>query len=84
MPGETWVLVTSAWHMPRAVALFRHNGWPVIPDPVDFHTFGTTADWRPNPDPIAGLARLSIAVREWIGLLAYRLSGRTDDVLPQR
>jgi uncharacterized SAM-binding protein YcdF (DUF218 family) len=82
-PGETWVLVTSAYHMPRAVGLFRANDWPVIPDPVDYRTFGTPADWRLNTDPTAGLARFSMALREWIGLVAYALSGRTQAILPQ-
>ncbi|MCI0735927.1 MAG: YdcF family protein, partial [Beijerinckiaceae bacterium] len=33
-PGETWLLVTSAWHMPRSVGIFRRAGFPVVPYPV--------------------------------------------------
>ena len=36
LPGETWILVTSAFHMPRAVASFEAVDWPVIPYPVDY------------------------------------------------
>lgn len=35
-----YLLVTSAFHMPRAVMLFEHMGVPVIPYPVDYHTPG--------------------------------------------
>jgi uncharacterized SAM-binding protein YcdF (DUF218 family) len=82
-PGETWMLVTSAYHMPRAVALFRANGWPVIPDPVDYRTLGTAADFRPTADLSDGLARLDMAVHEWIGLIAYRVTGKTRTLLPE-
>jgi len=36
-PGDKWLLVTSAYHLPRAVGLFRGAGWNVIPYPVDYH-----------------------------------------------
>ncbi len=80
-PGERWVLLTSAFHMPRSVGVFRAAGWDVIPYPVDY---------RINPDlpygfwrsPSAGLGQLSAGMHEWIGLLVYRLLGRTEDVFP--
>ncbi|MGQ9370303.1 YdcF family protein [Azospirillum sp. A39] len=80
-PGETWLLVTSAAHMPRAVGVFRRLDWPVIPYPVDYRTF---ADGR---DPLAfdvaeGLQAVNGAAREWVGLAAYRLLGRTDALFP--
>jgi uncharacterized SAM-binding protein YcdF (DUF218 family) len=81
-PGESWLLVTSAYHMPRAVGLFRANGFPVIPYPVDYRSRDTAADFSPSLDVANGLARFNMAVREWIGLVAYRLSGRTDDLFP--
>jgi uncharacterized SAM-binding protein YcdF (DUF218 family) len=82
MPGETWLLVTSAWHMPRSVAVFRKAGWNVIPYPVDFHT-------TPSGNGLFGiglsgnLESLTLAMHEYIGLLAYRLMGRTDELFPQ-
>lgn len=81
-PGQRWVLVTSAYHMPRAVALFRANDWPVIPDPVDYRTLGTIADARPSLAIVGNWNRLTLGVHEWIGLIAYRLGGRTKTVLP--
>ena len=74
----TWLLVTSAFHMPRAVASFCAAGWrEIVPWPVDF---------RSGPGPLAvswdlagHLARLDTAVKERVGLLAYRLTGRAGD-----
>ncbi len=81
-PGERWLLVTSAYHMPRAIGLFRAAGFDVVAYPVDYRSTDTAEDDWPNIAVGAGLARLDVATREWIGLLAYRLSGRTSDMLP--
>jgi len=76
-----WVLITSAWHMPRAVGCFRHLGWRMIPYPVDYRTEGKGEPWKPL-DPIGGFADLSKALHEWLGLVAYRIQGATDALLP--
>lgn len=81
-PGETWLLVTSAYHMPRSVGLFRKAGLAVTPWPVDYRTSG-----RPRPRlvggaPISNLTESSIALREWVGLAAYFALRRIDDVFP--
>ncbi len=81
-PGETWLLVTSAYHMPRAVAVFRRAGWTgLVPWPVDFRTSpqDTVLGGRYAAD---GLFLTDIAIKEWVGLLAYRFAGYTDEVLP--
>jgi len=81
-PGETWLLVTSAFHMPRSVGLFRKAGFDVVPWPSDYQTAGTET-FGPAQDNVAdSLRNLSLAIREWIGLLAYRLTGRIDEILP--
>ncbi len=80
--GETWLLVTSAFHMPRAVGVFRNVGWNVVPYPVDFNT---------TPDPTydapmsltKGLGGLSRGLHEWLGLTAYWLTGRTPSLFPR-
>jgi uncharacterized SAM-binding protein YcdF (DUF218 family) len=81
-PGERWLLVTSAWHMPRAVGCFRKAGFSVEPYPVDYRTAGAGGFLWPYAAASAGLTRLDLAVKEWTGLLAYRLTGRTDALLP--
>ncbi len=82
-PGETWVLVTSAAHMPRAVGAFRKAGWTVIPYPVDFRRFGE-GDEAFGQNLGRGLNILNVALREWASLLHYRWSGHTDAILPAR
>ncbi len=77
----TWLLVTSAFHMPRSVGVFRQQGWTVLPYPVDFRgqplsELGVFFSLSDN------LSDLVMAVREWTGLLAYRLSGKTEQMLP--
>jgi uncharacterized SAM-binding protein YcdF (DUF218 family) len=78
-PGQVWLLVTSAAHMPRAVGCFRRLGWEVTPYPVDFRT--EAHPW-PGFSLLEHLADLDVAMKEWIGLVAYRLLGRTDVLLP--
>ena len=73
--GERWLLVTSAFHMPRAVGAFRQVGWPVIPYPVDYRTSGAI-DLLAVPDAASRWAELDEAIRSWLGLAAYWLTGR--------
>jgi uncharacterized SAM-binding protein YcdF (DUF218 family) len=80
--GERWLLVTSAFHMPRSIGVFRKAGFNVEPYPVDWRvgegadllTFSTVA--------LEGLGRTDIGIREWMGLLAYRISGKTSELFP--
>jgi uncharacterized SAM-binding protein YcdF (DUF218 family) len=82
-PGQTWILITSARHMPRAVGAFRRAGWTgIIPFPVDFGTDYELAEFEPVFKLGANLADLSDAVREWIGLAAYWMLGRTSAPFP--
>lgn len=81
--GETWLLVTSAYHMPRAIAVFRRAGFPVEAYPVDFRTRGWEVALTPFNAVSAGLARTDTAMHEWLGLIAYRLSGRSAELLPR-
>lgn len=68
------LLVTSAFHMPRAVACFAKVGRPVIPWPVDFQRvpLAGARNWLPRA---AALERSSMAVREYAGLITYRIAG---------
>jgi uncharacterized SAM-binding protein YcdF (DUF218 family) len=79
-PGETWLLVTSASHMPRSVGIFRQVDWPVVPYPVDFRA--GSEHWDIQAEPTKGIENVQIAVREWIGLAAYFMMGRTPELFP--
>ncbi len=81
-PGEMWLLVTSAYHTPRSVGVFRHAGFDVIAAPVDYRTRDGDDAYRMFESVPSGLQRLDLAVREWIGLIAYRLTGRTGELFP--
>jgi uncharacterized SAM-binding protein YcdF (DUF218 family) len=82
-PGERWLLVTSAMHMPRSIGIFRKAGFQVVAYPVDYRT---TADFRNG----FGLPRhasrnftlAEFAAHEWVGLAAYWLTGKTDALFP--
>lgn len=78
-PGEVWLLVTTASHMPRAVGCFRRAGWEVVAYPVDFRTGDRL---RADFALAEHLVALDLAAKEWIGLVAYWLLGRTDSLFP--
>jgi uncharacterized SAM-binding protein YcdF (DUF218 family) len=80
-PSQVWLLVTSAYHMPRSMGLFRKAGFTVVADPVDYRTYGD-GDWRLNHQFSGGLALFDGAVHEWVGLIAYRASGKLDALFP--
>lgn len=81
-PGETWLLVTSAFHMPRAKALFDKSGFATVPWPVDYRTSGREGIGLFRDNPADSLQVTTMAIREWIGLFAYWLSGRIDQPFP--
>lgn len=80
-PGETWLLVTSAWHMPRALGTFANLGWRLLPYPVDYRS-STAMRFEPRWDVAQALADLDRLVREWGALEVYRQSGRIGDAQP--
>lgn len=81
-PGKRWVMITSAYHMPRAMASFRQAGFDVESWSVDYRTRGGADLWRPFDKVSEGLRRVDVATREWVGLFAYWLAGRTSALFP--
>lgn len=83
-PGQKWILVTSAFHMPRAKALFEGQGFEILARPVDFRTNGFDDWWRPFPRAWEGLRRLDLAAKEWIGIAVAWLAGdlRPHQIFP--
>ena len=81
-PGQNWLLVTSAFHMPRSMGLFRKAGFPVIAWPSDYRTSGREGIGLFRDNPADSLQTTTLAIREWAGLLGYWLSGRIDELVP--
>lgn len=79
---KRWLLITSAYHMPRSMGAFRQAGFYVEPWPVDYRTRGKEDLIRPFDKVSEGLRRVDTAMREWVGLFAYWLTGRTDALFP--
>lgn len=82
-PGseEKWILITSAFHMPRSLTIFCSNGWPVIPYPGAHYTPHDPSFIAFPPDVLSNYYHLDIALKEWIGIVAYRLFGKTKILL---
>ena len=80
-PG-TVLLVTSAFHMPRSIGLFRKAGITAIAWPTDYRSSGIERFGIDIAEPVANLQTATAAMKEWIGLVVYRWTGRTDDLLP--
>jgi uncharacterized SAM-binding protein YcdF (DUF218 family) len=81
-PGETWVVVSSAMHLPRVVGCFRAAGWSdVVPYPTDYRV--VLGGWRAASFRIAvNLQLFDAALHEWVGLAYYRLTGRIAEIFP--
>ena len=80
--GERWLLLTSAFHMPRSVGVFRKAGFAVEPYPVDWRAAGSGDLLAFSPFALDGLQRTEIAVREYLGLVSYWIAGRTSELFP--
>lgn len=81
-PGERWLLVTSAAHMPRAMGCFRQAGFPVTAYPVDFRTAGPDGLWGNFSRAAVGLDFTDTGLKEWVGLVVYYMTGKTNALFP--
>lgn len=82
LPEEHWILITSASHMPRSVGVFCRAGWRVTPYPVD-HRSSLGNLFRIDFDLSGNISVLKMSAREWVGLLAYFLAGKTSVIFPE-
>jgi uncharacterized SAM-binding protein YcdF (DUF218 family) len=81
-PRSRWLLVTSGYHMPRAVGAFRQAGLDVVAFPAGLRTHGWRDMWRPESTATDNLRRVDIGVHEWVGLLDYKLKGYSSEWFP--
>lgn len=83
---DVWILVTSAYHMPRAFGCFKKAGFYVLPYPVDYqnrldrYAWSNIGSFWPSTD---NFQKINIALHEWVGLVAYRLVGYTESFFPK-
>jgi uncharacterized SAM-binding protein YcdF (DUF218 family) len=81
-PGERWLLVTSAYQMPRAIGAFRQADFRVDAYPVDYQTVGWQDLWMFSGSLMGGIGKTDTAVHEWLGLFAYWITGRIPVLFP--
>ena len=79
--GESWLLITSAFHMPRAIGTFRKAGWEIFAFPVDYNT-SPVFEWNPTLNVGASLTKFSVAFHECLGLLVYWMTGKSNFLFP--
>ena len=72
-PHQNWLLLTSAWHMPRAIGCFEKIGWKVTPYPVDYRSTGYDHWMQFRPDQ--QFEMVTTGIHEWVGLISYRMMG---------
>lgn len=82
IPGSSGLLVTSAWHMPRAMGAFHKAGLDLIAWPVDYRSERDEGFTFSPYQPGRNIQAAGDAAKEWVGLLAYYLTGRSDTLLP--
>jgi uncharacterized SAM-binding protein YcdF (DUF218 family) len=81
-PDERWLLVTPALHMPRSIGTFRRAGFKVEAYPILFRTKDTPNSFFESGAGSTALGHLDAAAKEWMGLVAYRIMGKTDALFP--
>jgi len=81
--NEAWVVITTAYHMPRAIGVFCQQDWKVIPYPVDHQTLPSKL-YQPGYSLIWHANNLVLASHEWLGLLYYYSTGKTHQLFPEQ
>ena len=79
--GENWIVITSGYHMPRTMGIFAKQDWPVIPYACDLKTDGTYNPFTRMPNAVFNFEMLNIAVKEILGSIIYRITGKSAFIL---
>ena len=79
-PEETWLLVQTAADIPRSIGVFNKQGWTVTPVPCDYNA--VPPEWLPGLSATEAFEELYHALHEWIGLVVYYITGKTNRLFP--
>ncbi|MEZ2130109.1 MULTISPECIES: YdcF family protein [unclassified Sinorhizobium] len=77
------LLITSGYHMPRSIGIFRKLDIPVTPWPTDYRTTGKVRLGLDFTQPSLNAQHMATAIREWMGLVGYYFAGRTSELYPR-
>ena len=80
-PNQTWLMITNARSVPRAMGVFRQVGWKVLPIAAD-HMVVPGGDWQPQLSLVTAFLEINEGLHEWLGLIAYYFSGKSDELFP--
>ena len=78
-PTENWILITTAFHMTRALNIGEKLNWQFIPYAVDFQ-LSKKFSWKPTLNFLNNILLMQSASHEWVGLIAYYFMGRTNKI----
>lgn len=76
------LLITSGFHMPRSMGIFRKQGISVVPWPVDYRSTGKETLRFDFTQPSLNAQLVATGLREWFGLVGYYFVGRTSALYP--
>jgi uncharacterized SAM-binding protein YcdF (DUF218 family) len=79
-PEETWLLVQTAADIPRSIGVFNKQGWTVTPVPCDYNA--VPPEWLPGLSATVAFEELHHALHEWIGLVVYYITDKTNRLFP--
>jgi len=82
MPRSKWIVITSTYHMLRAIAVMQKQDWSAAPYPVDYRTEGVNDRLLFTTTGVEALQLTDLVMKEWIGLLAYYLTGKSATLFP--
>lgn len=82
-PDETWVVMTSAYHMPRTMGIFQKAGWGILPYQCDYKTDANyISPFTHLPNVASNFSIMNVALKEYFGILVYALTGKSTFILP--
>lgn len=79
--NEKWIIITSSFHMPRAMKVADKLEWRLIPYPVDYRTAKNFSGFHFSFNLLNNINSLDLALHEYVGLISYYLLGRTNEIL---